>query len=162
MLGRVHIPATHPRKCRMPSTTFSQIELVMLCPCVSPGLAGSEIVELQWHAAPSKEPGGPPNRRQSWYLCKLHAGAFEIHGATQPRGVEPVWHQCRATACEARPDIIIGMQSCWESAVCVCASLKLNVRHRAGCWPLCAGCRVHCVRYTLRVSDILIKLSTEL
>jgi len=40
----------------MPSTTFSQIELVMLCPCVSPGLAGSEIVELQWHAAPSKEP----------------------------------------------------------------------------------------------------------
>ena len=34
----------------MPSTTFSQIELVMLCPCVSPGLAGSEIVELQWHA----------------------------------------------------------------------------------------------------------------
>jgi len=40
-------------------------------------------VELQWHAAPSKEPGGPPNRRQPWYLCKLHAGAFEIHGATQ-------------------------------------------------------------------------------
>jgi len=39
---------------------------------------------------PSKEPGGPPNQRRPWCLCKLRAVAVEIHDATQPGDVVPV------------------------------------------------------------------------
>ena len=103
--------------------------------------------KLQWHAVPSREPGGPPNRRLPWYLCKPHVGAFEIHGATQPGDVAPVWRQLSSECMWSQTAEVFAdgwegpWMINWESRQCVSKDWDImqsqrNTPRSTGSWTL--------------------------